>query len=107
LKGRKTGENLDQIMYSYGEDFDGGKDDDDADDSKEDGKEEVTVGDGNSKKKKQLSKGAKCIKITKDRSLYRLIMIYFPQELCPYVSQLGTNSLAVELGTVGFLHKAI
>jgi hypothetical protein len=44
---RKKNENLDQIMY--GEDFDGGKDDDV--DSK-DSEEEVTGGDGSTKKKK-------------------------------------------------------
>jgi hypothetical protein len=45
---RKKNENLDQIIY--GEDFDGGKEDDD--EEGEDGKEEVTGEDGNSKKEK-------------------------------------------------------
>jgi hypothetical protein len=99
---RKKNENLDQIMY--GEDFGGEKD---GDDDSEDDTEEVTGGDGNSKKPKRLSKGSKPKEITKDGSLYRLIMTYFLQELRPYVSQLGTNPLAVELGTAGFLHEPI
>jgi hypothetical protein len=36
-----------------------------------------------------------------------LILTYFLQELRPYVSQLGTNPLAVELGTAGFLHEPL
>ncbi len=34
-------------------------------------------------------------------------MTYFLQELRPDVCQLGTNPLAVELGTAGFLHEPI
>jgi hypothetical protein len=82
-------------------------DDDDDDNDSEKREEEVTGGDGNSKKKMQLSKGAKRREITGDGTFYRLIMTYFLQELWPYVSQLGTNPLPVELGTAGFLHKAI
>jgi hypothetical protein len=52
-----------------------------------------------------LSKGAKPREISEESSLYRLIITYFLQKLRPYVSQLGTNLLAVELGTVGFLHE--
>jgi hypothetical protein len=85
----------------YGEDFDDGVDGDDDDDSK-DGGEEV-----NSKKKKCLSKGAKPREILEDGSLYRLILTFFLQELRPFVSHLGTNPLAVELGTAGFLHEPI
>jgi predicted urease superfamily metal-dependent hydrolase len=33
--------------------------------------------------------------------------MYLLQELCPYVSQLGTNPMAVELGTVGFFHEPL
>jgi hypothetical protein len=56
------------------------------DDSK-DGGEEV-----NSKKKKYL---------------YCLILTFFFQELCPFVSHLGTNPPAVELGAARFLHEPI
>jgi hypothetical protein len=100
---RKKNEDLDQIMYS--EDFNGGVEDKDVQDSC-DGKEEVTEGQANNKKK-QLSKGAKPRELSEEGSLYRLIITYFLQELCPYVNQLGTNPLAVELGTAGFLHEPI
>jgi hypothetical protein len=37
-----------------------------------------------------------------------LIITYLLQDLCPYVSQLGTNPLAVELGTAGLIiHESI
>jgi hypothetical protein len=42
-----------------------------------------------------------------DGSLYRAILVYFLQELRPWVLQLGLNPTAVELGTVGFLHEPI
>jgi hypothetical protein len=101
---RKKNEDLDQIMFS--EDLDGGAEDKDIQDSC-DGEEEVTVGHGN-KKKKRLSKGAKPRReIAEDGSLYRFSITYFLQELCPHVSQLGTNLLAVELGAAGFLHEPI
>jgi hypothetical protein len=102
---REKNEDLDQIMYS--EDFDGDAKDKDVQEDSCDGEEKVTGGQAN-KKKKQLSKGAKPREIAEeDGSLYHLIIAYFLQELCPYVSQLGTNPLAVELGTVGFLHEPI
>jgi hypothetical protein len=54
------------------------------------------------------SKGATPREIAEEEgSLYRLIITYFLQELCPYVSQLGTNPLAVELGTAAFLREPI
>jgi hypothetical protein len=40
-------------------------------------------------------------------TLYHLIVTYFLQQLCPYVSQLETNPMAAELGTAGFLNEAI
>ncbi len=98
---RKKNENLDQIMYA--KDFHCSDKDDDVDDSCE-VDEDTTVGDEN-KKKKRLSKGSKPREISEDRTLYHLILTYFLQEPCPYVSQLGTNLLAVELGTAGFLHE--
>jgi hypothetical protein len=82
---RKKNENLDQIRY----------------DSK-DGGEEV-----NSKKKKGLYKGAKPREISEDRSLYCLILTFCFQELCPFVSHLGTNPPTVELGAARFLHEPI
>ncbi len=39
--------------------------------------------------------------------MYHLILAFFLQELRPFVSHLGTNLLAVELGTAGFLHEPI
>ena len=54
-----------------------------------------------------MSKGAKPREISEEGTLYRLILTYFLQELRPYVSQLGTNPLAVELGTAGFLHEPL
>jgi hypothetical protein len=102
---RKKNEDLDQILV-FSEDLDGGAEDKDIQDSC-DGEEEVTVGHGN-KKKKRLSKGAKPRReIAEDGSLYRFSITYFLQELCPHVSQLGTNLLAVELGAAGFLHEPI
>jgi hypothetical protein len=103
IVARKKKEDLDQIMYS--EDFGGGAKYNDVQDSC-DGEEEVIGGHAN-KKKKQLSKGAKPREIAKDGSLYRSIITYVLQELRPYVSQLGTNPLAVELGTACFLHEPI
>jgi hypothetical protein len=67
----------------------------------------VTGGQANKKKIRLLSKGAKSREITEDGSLYGLIITHFLQGLRPYVSQLGTNPLAVELGTAGFLHEPI
>jgi hypothetical protein len=99
----KKNEDMDQIMYS--EDFNGGAEDKDVQDSC-DGEEEVTGGQANNKKKR-LSKGAKAREIGEEGSLYRLIITYCLQELRPYVSQLGTNPLAVELETAGFLHEPI
>jgi hypothetical protein len=52
-------------------------------------------------------KGAKPREISEDGSLYRLILMFFLQDLRPFVSHLGTNPLAVELGTAGFLHEPI
>jgi hypothetical protein len=42
-----------------------------------DSEEEVTGGDGSTKKKKWLSKGAKPREILEDGSLYHLILTYF------------------------------
>jgi hypothetical protein len=67
----------------------------------------VVTGGHLNNKKNRLSKGTKPREIAEYGSLYRLIITYFLQELHPYVSKLGTNPLAVELGTVGFLHEAI
>jgi hypothetical protein len=89
----------------YSEDLYGGAKDKDVQDSC-DGEEEVTGGQEN-KKKKRLSKGAKPREIAEYGSLYRLIITNFLQELRLYVSQLGKNPLAVELGAADFLHEPI
>jgi hypothetical protein len=81
----------------YPNDFDYKDDDNDQEDN--------TDMDGT--KKKKLSKGTKPRDIMGDGSLYRLILVYFLQELRPFVLQLGLNPTAVELGTAGFLHEPI
>jgi hypothetical protein len=92
---RKKNEHLDQIMYS--EDFEGDKSHDDSDEGEE---EDVTADVTGVKKLKRLSKGSKPRELSEDGSLYRLILVYFLQELRPYVNQLGTNPLAVQLSEV-------
>jgi hypothetical protein len=101
---RKRHSNLDQVMYP--QDF---EDEDINSRNPRPGSDDDTVGDGKTKKKKKkkLSKGAKPREITRDGSLYRVILVYFLQELRPIVLQLGMNPTAVQLGTGGFLHERI
>ncbi len=98
---RKKNEHLDQTMHS--EDFEGDKSHDDSDEGEE---EDVTADVTGVKKLKRLSKGSKPRELSEDGSLCRLILVCFLQELRPCVNQLGTNPLAVQLGTGGFLHDA-
>jgi hypothetical protein len=89
----------------YSEDFHCGAKDKDVEDSCN-GEDKVT-GRKTNRKKKWLSKGAKPREISKEDSLYRLIITYFLKELCPTVSQLCPNPLAVKLGNAGFFHEPI
>jgi hypothetical protein len=101
---RKCHANLDQVMYLN--DF---QDEDTNPQHPNNDSDDDTVGDGRTKKKKRkkLTKGAKPREITRDGSLYRVILVYFLQELRPIVLQLGMNPTAVQLGTGGFLHEQI
>jgi hypothetical protein len=96
---RKRNGNLDEVMW-YPNDFDC-KDDDNDSYNHEDNT------DMNGTKKKKLSKGTKPREIMGDESLYCVILVYFLQELCHFVLQLGLNRTAVELGTSGFLHEPV
>lgn len=102
---RKRHWNLDQVMYPN--DFE--EQSTNPDHPSNDSDDNDTVGDGLKKKKKvkKLTKGAKPKEITRDGSLYRVILVYFLQELRPIVLQLGMNPTAVQLGTGGFLHERI
>jgi hypothetical protein len=100
---RKRHGNLDEVMYPN--DFDD-KDKDDDDDSYD--HEDNPDMDGTKETKKQLSNGTKPREISMgEGSLYHAIIVYFLQELRPFVLQLGLNPTAVELGTSGFLHEPV
>jgi hypothetical protein len=95
---RKRHQNMDEVMYPN--DFEDTEDyDDKADDGEVEGHQK--------KKKKKLSKGTKPREIMCNGSLYRVILVYFLEELRPWVLQLGLNPTAVELGTAGFLHEPV
>jgi hypothetical protein len=105
----KKNEGLDELMYS--EDYAVMDDDNNVNASNDVAKEGTTEeGDSTSKKKpkrvSKLTKGSKPREISQDGSLYRIILVYFLQELRPFVNQLGTNPIAVQLGTPGFLHES-
>jgi hypothetical protein len=95
---RKRHSNLDEVMYP--KDFEDPENNDDGRDGEPDDE-------GAKKSKKKLSKGTKPREITRDGSLYRVILVYFLQELRPFVLRLGLNPTPVELGTAGFLHEAV
>jgi hypothetical protein len=95
---RKLHGNLDEVMYPN--DFDYKDDENDSYDH-----EDNTGMDGT--KKKKLLKGTKPREIMGDGSLYHVILVYFLQELRPFVLQLGLDPTAVELGTAGFLHEPV
>jgi hypothetical protein len=94
---RKRHANLDEVMYP--KDFEDPEYNDDGGDGEPDDK-------GAKMSKIKLSKGTKPREMTCDGSLYRVILVYFLQELRPFVLQLGLNPTPVELGTVGFLYEA-
>jgi hypothetical protein len=72
----------------YLNDFNDKDDDNDSDADHEDDTEE---GAGTKKNENKLSKGTKPREIMSDRSLYCVILVYFLQELHPFVLQLGLN----------------
>ena len=102
----KENEGLDTIMY--GEDYIASNEDEDKNEegiATEEGDASLTK--NGTRPLKKLSKRCKPREISQDGSLYRIILVYFLQELRPYVNQLGANPIPVQLGTPRFLHESI